>query len=903
MHRRRHLLFALLLTSLTGLFPAGASAGSYQVRACDARGVNHAFSGWGDTAMVAAEASCSTTQFLGMRARNSLRGPFDVFTVAPVGTLGGLRATAAPGTRIVGLRAEASAYDDMGTSSLAGWRAGVMVDGSRYVWCGTVWACSWAGPPGLPIALSLDAASVQLAVVCQARAGCQRDRLRGVATLRSVLLDVRDDAAPTIGGARGTALEAGWIAGERTLAFEARDGAGVRRVALEAGGLGLGARDLACDEFAMAPCPAVVTHPVTIDTRRLPDGTQDLVLRAVDAGGNPTLQRVTVAIDNTPPTVGTPQVDGGAAWRSDRRVQAALGADDGAGGSGVQSVTWELCPATGESCATGTVPGNPEQLAIDIPAPGTWRLRATATDALRTGDPGPWSDPIRFDDAVPPAPRLDVAAWTGGTAVGLVDLAPGADPGPSGIAGFALVEGAGDPGMTPTHAGSRTQARLADLPEGVTVVRARAVSGAGVAGAVGTVLVRVDRTAPEVLVDADGVTNGAEHWLGRAVTLTAEGRDQAGLAGMASGRLELRVDDGPVIVRAGPRARLVVGDDGIHVITVRAFDAAGNASAPTALTVRVDRHDPDGRLIRPAASEPRRLRARVDEGCVEAAQLELRRLGTTSWRRFEASVAHGEVAGTVPDDRLTSGRYAVRIRLTDCAGNSGVVERWDGHGGQATLQLPLRRSMDLNASLEAAAGAARRTVPVGAPVVVRGRLLGVNGQPAAGRAMRLEERIGMGEWRTVRRAVTDALGRVRVSAGSGPSRRLRLVVAGGDDSLGAISRQLVVAVPAQATIISDRSALRNGQSVHFRGRVLGGHLPADGRELELQGYNPLKGRWQPVRTEGLRCDRYGWWHASYRFTATVGGSVTYRFRLRVAPRPDHPFAEGRSRVVAVTVSG
>ena len=96
--------------------------------------------------------------------------------------------------------------------------------------------------------------------------------------------------------------------------------------------------------------------------------------------------------------------------------------------------------------------------------------------------------------------------------------------------------------------------------------------------------------------------------------------------------------------------------------------------------------------------------------------------------------------------------------------------------------------------------------------------------------------------------------------------------------------------------------LRNGSAARFSGRVLGGFLPAGGRELELQGYNPLRGRWQPVRTSGLRSDGQGNWHASYRFSATRG-TVRYRFRLRVPPRPDHPFANGYSRALTVIVSG
>ncbi len=114
--------------------------------------------------------------------------------------------------------------------------------------------------------------------------------------------------------------------------------------------------------------------------------------------------------------------------------------------------------------------------------------------------------------------------------------------------------------------------------------------------------------------------------------------------------------------------------------------------------------------------------------------------------------------------------------------------------------------------------------------------------------------------------VTDDAGRVAATLRPGPSRRIRLVVASNDSTIGATSRTLRVAVPAEATIHVSRTALRNGETVRFSGRLLGGHVPRAGRELELQGFNPLKGRWQPVRTEGLRSDRHGRWHTAYRFT-------------------------------------
>ena len=144
---------------------------------------------------------------------------------------------------------------------------------------------------------------------------------------------------------------------------------------------------------------------------------------------------------------------------------------------------------------------------------------------------------------------------------------------------------------------------------------------------------------------------------------------------------------------------------------------------------------------------------------------------------------------------------------------------------------------------------------------------------------------------------------MRITITPGSSRALQLVAEQSITSTGAASNSLQLDVPAVITIHVARRSLRNGQAARFSGRLAGGNLPKKGREIELQGYNPLRRAWQPVRTEGLRCDRYGRWRSSYRFTATIGRTVTYRFRVRVAPRPDHPFAQGHSRSVAVRVHG
>ncbi len=186
-------------------------------------------------------------------------------------------------------------------------------------------------------------------MICGLGTGCLRDRVRAAATLKNVVLDIRDDVAPTLDVLRGNLWGASqWLSGTATLGFDAADGAGVRRLALDAGGLNVATRDQACDPYAMVPCPSGKLD-AALDTARLPDGANLVVARAIDAGGNVTERRSTVMVDNTAPTVTTPELRGGSGWRSENRFELGVAAADGAG-SGVQRVGWEACHLDGGSC-------------------------------------------------------------------------------------------------------------------------------------------------------------------------------------------------------------------------------------------------------------------------------------------------------------------------------------------------------------------------------------------------------------------------------------------------------------------------------------------------------------------------------------------------------------------------
>lgn len=894
------------------VFATGAHAGSYEVRACDGSGINHSFVAAG-SAMVAANASCSAVPLLGMQVRNGLgSGSADAFT------WGALEAVAPAGSVISAIHAKATAYDQKAAANIDGWRAGI-ADDSGFRWCGTPSPCAWSGAPSLPIALTgLSTTRLRLMVICALGSGCRRNAVQATTTLSEVILEIRDDQAPVFGALRGAlASYDGWVAGAIATGFNANDAAGIQRAAVSVDGTSVIGVEHRCDQYSMSPCPNGGAD-ATIETRQLNDGPHSVVAIAVDAAGNAAEQHSIINVDNTPPVVARPERSGGAAWNADADPALALDAHDGAGGSGVKSLGWELCRVDGSDCQSGTA-APAAVLTVHMPAPGEWHVRVTASDALRAGQPSEWSGPLRYDPAVPGQTELTgIARWSDGRTAAAVQLQPaaGVAQGPSGIGGYAVTSDGAAPGSVASVVGETASVSLGQLPEGTTVVSARAISGAGVSAVeVGRREVGIDRSAPTLtLAPAAGEQPRREEWFPKSIELLAKATDQAELSGMGAapdpepaengGYVEYQIDDGaPQRVR-GASASITLGSDGIHAVSARAVDVAGNTSAPQTVSFRIDRQRPAGSLEHPDASDPRRLTAAVAEGCIASAVLEMRRVGERSWEYIEGHAESRLVSGLVPDERLPAGEYQARFRVTDCAGNEGMITQFSD-GSPGLITLPLRMHPQLRGSLlgSQTKGKDQVKVALGKNATVEGLLTDSRGLPMAGTDVELRERIGSGAWRSRAVRTTDRDGRIRITITPGSSRALQLVAEQSITSTGATSSSLQLDVPAVVTIRAARHSLRNGQAAHFSGRLAGGYLPKRGRELELQGYNPLRRLWQPIRTEGLRCNHSGHWKAGYRFTATIGRTVTYRFRVRVAPRPDHPFAEGHSRSVSVTVHG
>jgi hypothetical protein len=85
-----------------------------------------------------------------------------------------------------------------------------------------------------------------------------------------------------------------------------------------------------------------------------------------------------------------------------------------------------------------------------------------------------------------------------------------------------------------------------------------------------------------------------------------------------------------------------------------------------------------------------------------------------------------------------------------------------------------------------------------------------------------------------------------------------------------------------------------GQSIRFRGRLLGKPIPRGGKLVVLEARSPGS-RWIEFRE--IRSDGRGRFHAGYRFR--FPGPTRYQFRAVSEPESDYPFAHGGSNVVGV----
>jgi hypothetical protein len=267
----------------------------------------------------------------------------------------------------------------------------------------------------------------------------------------------------------------------------------------------------------------------------------------------------------------------------------------------------------------------------------------------------------------------------------------------------------------------------------------------------------------------------------------------------------------------------------------------------------------------------------------------------------------GSVSADVGFDttKVSNGAHHLVVSVIDAAGNSApVLDRQitvanasppcvsgAGSGAGASGQVTLSASWKGTRK-------GRITSRYGRARTIDGRLTGPGGAPIGGALIDLiATPIGAGATPVALaspRTGPDGRFRVRLP-GSVSSRTLCLAYHGPAGGNGPVAtRSLTLNVRAGIALgVSPRTA-SVGRSIFFRGRLLGGPIPQDGKQLILEARSPGSG-W--LEFEVVRTNARGRYHASYRFK--FQGPAHYQFRVLSEPESDYPYAAGASNVVGV----
>ena len=319
------LVGALVLAAFA--LPAGATAGTYTVVACQwpgAGGQNNSWqsqiTGFGVPAQPTAYQAVQQCQpdGAGMQVQSGGDAQAGFFTFAEW-------AFQAPaGTRIMRLQVarhgEKRRYsDDPDTGD--GWKIyGQNADGSAIG--GAIGGETCANPVGQPVCsvpapggadpqtYELSTTRLAYGIICasakgQTVASCPTNyggyplAFMGV---RGAAVTLSDDSAPTLQAA-GPLLADGWVPASATVSADASDNVGIRSLQVLVDGVARDGGDRPCDFTRPVPCANVAGARLGLGSAELADGAHTVAVVAQDAAGNPTSNARSVQVDFHAPTV------------------------------------------------------------------------------------------------------------------------------------------------------------------------------------------------------------------------------------------------------------------------------------------------------------------------------------------------------------------------------------------------------------------------------------------------------------------------------------------------------------------------------------------------------------------------------------------------------------------------
>src|SRR3954468_9884376 len=628
--------FLLAALATVALLPATARGAQYTVHACG-DGNNNSFFGAVNDSRMAARSLCAADADgyrLGVAVLAGVgQGQVPVFANATQSFL------APPGTTIARVHLKADARTAHGD-----WAAFLQASTDRFgssLWnvagClprpGIATACQAATPS---VAQNYDlpgATGFRSVLACGNFAGCGTFTTgvwpfsRAYYLMHQVDVTLNDPTPPTVAVIGGELAETAWMHGSGRIVYDTDDNSGVSRTRLIIDDTVFDHFERPCDYTFTAPCGTFNNLTYTLDTSRIGDGPHRVTVAAYDATDvNRGAAVRTVLIDNHAPAEPShPSVDGGEGWHT--TDDFAVHWTNPASAAPITRALYEICRPGGAGCVSGEQTGNDiSQLSgLHVAQPGDYTIRVWLADAagnLSDAKSSPLH--LKFDN-VPPAQAQSQHrnGWVNKNDAKRLDqqIDPNGAAPASGIAGYAVTSDGTEPDAVGNVSASAADAYVAhtvltDLPEGTRTLKARAISGAGVASReVGSTDLHVDLTPPELMT---GGEPSGEAWSNKPVFLTLGATDPGTLSGMAGRPSDQPITSGAYLtysidgvahevrgteLAAQPDGRLeyvsslattvAVGVDGIHRITFHAADVAGNATSERSFGVKIDQAPPE----------------------------------------------------------------------------------------------------------------------------------------------------------------------------------------------------------------------------------------------------------------------------------------------------------------------
>jgi hypothetical protein len=264
---------------------------------------------------------------------------------------------------------------------------------------------------------------------------------------------------------------------------------------------------------------------------------------------------------------------------------------------------------------------------------------------------------------------------------------------------------------------------------------------------------------------------------------------------------------------------------------------------------------------------------------------------------------------------LPDGPQQMTILVTDAAGNvvpilsravtaenSGaylVREHSEGQERALAARGACNAECDEHATMQTAnARLARKPFPrrfAHSALSLTGQLLNHAGAPMASASVELTE---LPAYRGARRVMlahttTNAKGQWSFRAPRGPSRTLTVGYRARINDSGFAAQVSFRERVAAGIVLRAPKSIRPGQTVHFKGTLLGGYVPRRGVYISLQ--IKYAGEWREIKL--LRSNGSGQFGYEYQFAPI--GTGTYRFRAELPPLPGYPFQGGASPPVGI----